>query len=165
MRTLILRGYLAVALFGLLIAVAVMAGIARAQEATVYHAIGTFEVALTPADPEVKEAGLGLSRYTLSKTFTGAMSGASVGQMLAGGPSNEVGTYVALERFVGTLDGREGAFLLAHRGDMNAEGYTLSITVAPNSGTGALEGISGDFALTVTGGEHRYDLSYSLPPE
>jgi len=164
MRTLTVRGYLAVAVIGLLVMVGwAAAGNAGAQEAAVQHATGTFEVAVTPADPEVKEAGLGLSRYTLAKTFSGGMTGSGVGQMLAGGPSEQVGTYVALERFVGTLDGREGAFLLAHRGDMNAEGYTLSITVVPGSGTGELAGISGDFALTIAGGEHRYDLSYRLP--
>ena len=128
-----------------------------------HHAVGTFEVSVTPADPEVVEAGLGLSRYTLAKTFSGGMTGSGVGQMLAGGVSAEEATYVALERFVGTLDGKEGAFLLAHRGDMNAQGYTLSITVVPGSGTGELAGISGDFALTLEGGEHRYDLGYSLP--
>lgn len=164
MRTLTLRGYLAVALIGLLVMVGwAAAGNAGAQEAAVQHATGTFEVSVTPADPEVKAAGLGLSRYTLTKTFSGGMSGSGVGQMLAGGPSEQVGTYVALERFVGTLDGREGAFLLAHRGDMDAEGFTLSITVAPGSGTGELTGITGDFALTIVGGEHRYDLSYRLP--
>lgn len=164
MRTLTVRGYLAVAVIGLLVMVGwAAAGNAGAQEAAVQHATGTFEVSVTPADPEVKEAGLGLSRYTLAKTFSGGMSGSGVGQMLAGGPSEQVGTYVALERFVGTVDGREGAFLLAHRGDMNAEGYTLSITVVPGSGTGELAGISGDFALTIAGGEHRYDLSYRLP--
>lgn len=164
MRTLTLRGYLAVAVIGLLVAAGwLAAGNATAQEAAMQHATGTFEVAVTPADPEVKEAGLGLSRYTLAKTFTGGMSGAGVGQMLAGGPSDEVGAYVALERFVGTVNGRQGAFLMAHRGDMNTEGYTLSITVVPGSGTGELEGISGDFALVIEGGEHRYDLSYTLP--
>lgn len=128
------------------------------------HAVGTFEVAMAPADAEVIEAGLGLSRYILSKTFTGGIRGVSSGQMLTGGPPGDTtGTYIALERVVGTLDGKEGAFLLAHRGDMSPEGYTLSITVVPNSGTGALAGISGDFALTLEGGEHRYDLSYSLP--
>lgn len=164
MRTLTLRGYLAVALIGLLVTVGwAAAGNAGAQEAAVQHATGTFEVSVMPADAEVKEAGLGLSRYTLAKTFSGGMSGGGVGQMLAGGPSEQVGTYVALERFVGTVNGRQGAFLLAHRGDMNAEGYTLSITVVPGSGTGELTGISGDFALTVAAGEHRYDLSYRLP--
>lgn len=91
------------------------------------------------------------------------MTGSGVGQMLAGGVSADEGAYVALERFVGTLDGKEGAFLLAHRGDMNAQGYTLSITVVPGSGTGELAGISGDFVLTIAGGEHRYDLTYRLP--
>lgn len=164
MRMLTVRGRVALILVGVLIVVGwLAAGSVRAQEAVVQHAKGTFEVSVTPADPEVKEAGLGLSRYTLAKTFTGGMSGVSVGQMLAGGPSDAVGTYVALERFVGSLNGREGAFLLAHRGDMSEAGYTLAITVVPNSGTGALEGISGDFALVIEGGEHRYDLSYSLP--
>jgi hypothetical protein len=164
MRTLTLQGYLAVALLALLVAVGVMAaGNATAREAAVQHATGTFEVSVTPADPEVVEAGLGLSRYTLAKTFSGGMTGAGTGQMLAGGVSAGEGAYVALERFTGTVNGRQGAFLLAHRGDMNADGYTLSITVVPGSGTGELAGISGDFALTIAGGEHRYDLSYSLP--
>lgn len=165
MRTLTFRGYLAVAVIGLMLAVGWVAGTALAQETAVHHAVGTFEVSVAPADPEVKEAGLGLSRFTLTKTFTGGMSGSAVGQMLAGGPSDAVGTYVALERFVGTLDGRDGAFLMAHRGDMDASGYSLSITVVPNSGTGELEGLSGEFHLTIEGGEHRYDLAYRLPAD
>lgn len=165
MRTLTLRGYLVVAVIGLMLAIGWAAGNAQAQEAAVHHATGTFEVSVTPADAEVKEAGLGLSRFTLTKIFVGGMTGNSTGQMLAGGPSDAVGTYVALERFVGTLDGREGAFLMAHRGDMDAEGYTLSITVVPNSGTGALEGLSGEFHLTIAEGEHRYDLAYRLPAD
>lgn len=167
MRTLTIRGYLAVALFGLLIAAGVMfAGKAKAQEAIVHHATGTFEVTMAPADAEVVEAGLGLSRYGLSKTFEGGITAVSSGQMLTGGPPGDTtGTYIALERVVGTLDGREGAFLLAHRGDMSPEGYTLSITVVPNSGTGALVGLSGDFALTIDDGKHHYDLSYTLPTD
>ncbi|MBX9615774.1 MAG: DUF3224 domain-containing protein [Caulobacteraceae bacterium] len=128
-----------------------------------HHANGTFTVTMTPADPEVVEAGLGLSRYTLAKTFEGGLSGTGTGQILAGGVSAGTQTYIALERVVGTLDGREGAFLLAHRGDMSPDGFSLSITVVPNSGTGALTGLTGDFALTITGGIHHYDLAYSLP--
>jgi hypothetical protein len=164
MRTLTLRGYLAVVALGVLVALCLIAiQPAHAQEAEMHHAVGTFEVSVTPADPEVVEAGLGLARYTLAKTYQGGMTGSAVGQMLSGGVSAEEGTYIALERFVGTLDGREGAFLLAHRGDMNAQGYTLSITVVPGSGTGELAGISGEFGLTIAEGEHRYDLAYRLP--
>ena len=129
------------------------------------HVIGTVEVAVTPADPETVEAGVGLSRYALAKTFQGGLIGVGRGQMLAGGPAGveTAGTYVALERVVGTLDGREGAFLLAHRGDINPGGYTLSITVVPGSGTGELAGLTGDFGLTITDGVHHYDLADRLP--
>lgn len=130
-----------------------------------HHATGTFTVTRTPADPEAVEAGLGLSRFTLAKTFGGGLTGTGTGQMLAGGVSTETATYVALERVVGTLDGREGAFLLAHRGDMGPQGFSLSITVVPNSGTGALAGLTGDLALSITGGVHHYDLAYRLPAD
>jgi len=166
LKILTARGLVAVAVLVAVVALAfVGVGQALAQDGAVHHASGTFEVSVVPADPEAVEAGLGLSRYALTKTFTGGLIGHGVGQMLAGGPagSETVGTYVAIERFVGTLDGREGAFLLAHRGDMAGEAYTLAITVVPNSGTGALEGISGDFKLTVEGGVHHYDLDYVLP--
>lgn len=164
LKTFTPRGLLVlVLLFVVAAALAVGVGGAYAEEATMHHATGTFEVGVAPADPEVVEAGLGLSRYTLTKTFTGGLAGAGTGQMLAGGPSETTGTYVALERVVGTLGGREGAFLLAHRGDMSPEGFTLSITVVPNSGTGALTGIAGDFGLTITDGVHHYDLAYTLP--
>jgi len=165
LKTFTPRGLIAMILvFAAAAALAIGVGRAQAQESgTVHHAVGTFEVAVVPADPEVVEAGLGLSRYSLSKTFSGGMSGAAVGQMLAGGPSAQTATYIALERFVGALDGREGAFLLAHRGDMSPEGYSLAITVAPNSGTGALAGIAGEFSLTIANGVHSYDLAYTLP--
>lgn len=168
MRALTVRGYLALAVVLTMLlgtAVAARAQTTVQENAAMHHAIGTFEVSMTPADPEVIEAGLGLSSYRLAKTFSGGLTGQSVGQMLTGGPGGETetGSYVAMERITGTLDGREGAFLMAHRGDMSPAGYSLSITVVPNSGTGALVGIAGELALTITDGVHHYDLAYSLP--
>jgi len=169
MRTLTMRGYLALfLLLGVVIAGVSFAGSAFAQSVAlpVRHATGEFVVSMTPDDPEAAEAGLGLASYRLSKVFTGGMIGSARGQMLTGGPegSQDTGTYVAIERFVGSLDGQEGAFLLAHRGDMTPDGYTLTISVVPNSGTGALAGIEGEFALTVgPDGAHHYDLAYRLP--
>ncbi|CAN5353088.1 hypothetical protein BH10PSE1_BH10PSE1_19800 [soil metagenome] len=172
LKTLTPRGLTAVVVLLVLVTgTFVWAGRALAQESpsiqhgAVHHASGTFEVSMAPGDPEAVEAGLGLSRYILTKTFTGGLTGHGVGQMLAGGPegSETVGSYVAIERFVGTLDGHKGAFLLAHRGDMAGEDYSLSITVVPGSGTGALAGIAGDFKLTVENGVHHYDLAYTLP--
>ena len=161
MRFLSFRGYLLLATLSLI--VLGLCGTAQARETTMQHAIGTFDVTVTPADPEVVEAEVALARYAFVKAFSGGMTGSSSGQMLAGGIGQARGVYVALERFVGTLDDREGAFLMAHRGDINVEGQTLSITVVPNSGTGDLAGISGEFALTITDGVHQYDLAYRLP--
>ncbi|MES2861269.1 MAG: DUF3224 domain-containing protein [Pseudomonadota bacterium] len=166
MRVLTFRGYAALFVAAVLLTAGLfVGGVARAQDGFVRHAVGTFDVEMTPGDPEAIEAGLGLSSYALSKTFEGGIDGVSVGSMLAGGPAGveTAGTYVALERVVGTLDGKEGAFLLAHRGDINAEGYSLSIAVVPGSGTGELTGITGDFELTIVDGVHHYDLAYRLP--
>jgi hypothetical protein len=73
------------------------------------------------------------------------------------------GAYVALERVEGTLDGRHGSFALVHRGLVDDGAQDLAIIVAPGSGAGELAGLAGTFHLTIEGGEHRYDLEYSLP--
>ena len=35
--------------------------------------------------------------------------------------------------------------------------------IAPDSGTGALQGITGTFEIKIEGGAHLYDLAYTLP--
>jgi hypothetical protein len=39
----------------------------------------------------------------------------------------------------------------------------LSITVVPDSGTGDLAGLAGDFKLTIVDGLHFYEFEYTLP--
>jgi hypothetical protein len=41
----------------------------------------------------------------------------------------------------------------------------LSITVVPDSGTGALTGLTGTMAIVMTGGTHAYEFDYALPAE
>jgi len=36
----------------------------------------------------------------------------------------------------------------------------MSITVVPDSGTGELEGIEGDFKIDIVEGKHFYDFAY-----
>lgn len=54
---------------------------------------------------------------------------------------------------------------MVHRGVMDKGAQELSITIVPGSGTENLAGITGVFHLKIEGGEHRYDLEYSLPAE
>jgi len=126
------------------------------------HAAGTFEVKLTPQDDKSDDKSIG--RMTAEKQWRGDLVGTSAGQMLTGGDvkTGSAG-YVAMEKFTGTLQGRQGTFILQHSGTMTAGKGDLIITIVPNSGTDALNGISGKLAIKIENGKHFYDLEYSLP--
>lgn len=131
------------------------------------HATGSFEVTITPeAQAEPPADGLPTSRLGIAKTFSGGMTGAAVGTMLAAGAPKpgQPAAYVAVDQFNGTLDGRAGGFLLLHRGTMTrAGGGELTVVIAPDTGTGALAGIAGTLSIEVKDGKHLYDLAYTLP--
>ncbi len=121
---------------------------------------GAFEVKLTPADIE----GERLGRMTIAKQFHGPLEAASQGQMLsAAGEVKGSAVYVAVERVTGTLEGKTGSFVLHHRGVMDRGQPSLSVLVAPDSGTGELGGLSGELTIKIEGGQHFYEFVYSLP--
>lgn len=136
------------------------------QEASVSRqASGTFNVSITPVPPAEDAASDIPGRMTLAKTFHGGLTGTGEGEMLGAMAPDQSGAYVAMERVRGALDGRNGTFMLVHRGIMDRGARELLITVVPGSGTGELEGLTGIFHLTIEGGEHRYVLDYTLPTE
>lgn len=127
------------------------------------HATGTFDVKLTPQTDD-KNADPSLARMTIDKQFHGDLEGTSKGQMLAAGDPKTSGVYVAIEKFNGTLKGRSGGFILHHTGLMTRGVPQLSITVAPESGTGQLAGVAGKMTINIAAdGKHSYDLEYTLP--
>ena len=126
-------------------------------------ATGTFQVEMTPEASEDR-AGSTLGRLALDKTFHGDLEGTSHGTMLTARGSVEGSAgYVALERVEGVLHGREGAFVLQHGGVMSADEASLSIRIVPDTGSGALVGISGTMEIERDGEVHRYTLAYTLP--
>ncbi|WP_260597093.1 DUF3224 domain-containing protein [Sphingomonas endolithica] len=142
-------------------------GAAPAPEGTAMkHAAGTFEVVITPEAQDAPAGGMPTSRMGIVKTFSGGMAGTATGTMLAAGtpkPGQAAG-YVAIDQFRGIVDGHAGGFLLLHRGTMTkAGGSDLSVIIAPDSGTGALEGITGTFTIEIKDDKHLYDLAYRLP--
>src|SRR5687767_11304244 len=52
-------------------------------------------------------------------------------------------TYVGLMHATGTVDGREGTFVLDGRGTYDGTTAAITGTIVPGSGTGELAGISG----------------------
>jgi hypothetical protein len=126
---------------------------------------GEFEVKVNPQkadNAEAEKAGLG--RMSLDKRFHGALDATSTGEMLS--LMSEVkgsGVYVAIEKVTGKLEGRSGSFVLHHRGTMTRGVPELSVTVAPDSGTGELAELTGEMQINRPGGKHFYEFSYTLP--
>jgi hypothetical protein len=151
----------------ILIATCIIFGVAHQKEATMtQHAIGTFEVKLTPqplsgqSDPNDKSIG----HMSGEKQFHGDLEGTSRVEMLsAGSPEKGSAGYVAMERVTGTLKGRSGTFILQHSGTMNHGALELSVTVVPDSGAGQLAGLSGKMTINIVNGKHFYDFEYTLP--
>lgn len=130
------------------------------KEPFMFHAAGEFEVSLKP----VSAADEAPMRMSIDKQFHGDLEATSVGQMMAGS-NEETGArvYVALETVTGSLKGRKGSFILAHRGTMSANGQALSVIIVPDSGTDQLKGIAGNLDIDIRDGKHFYTIDYTLP--
>ena len=127
------------------------------------RAAGTFDVKLTQQSTDAEDSGTTLGRYALEKQFRGDLDATSKGEMLSAGTQTKGSAgYVAQERVTGTLAGRSGSFVLQHTGVMNRGAPGLTITVVPDSGTGALAGITGTMNIIIEAGKHSYELDYDL---
>ena len=126
-------------------------------------AAGTFEVTMNPDPPYDVNEGASIGRVSLKKQFTGDLEASSSAEMI--GVRAEVkgsAGYVAIERVVGTLNGRTGSFVLQHSGTMTRGKGELSVSVVPDSGTGELKGISGKMTIEISDGKHSYSFEYAL---
>ncbi|HET9662099.1 MAG TPA: DUF3224 domain-containing protein [Thermomicrobiales bacterium] len=108
-----------------------------------------------PNDEDVP--GPRIVRTVVKKTFTGALTGASVAELLTCESESGSAGYVAMERVEGTLDGLDGTFVLQHGGIFDA--VTGKATpygaVVPGSGAGELSGLRGS-------AEYKHDESGAL---
>ena len=127
------------------------------------QAQGGFTVAMRPLELEGADNDR-RGRMVIDKRITGDLVATTRGQMLTAMTGVEgSAVYVAVEEVTGTLAGRSGSFMLHHRGVMARGAQELSVLVVPDSGTGELAGIAGEFRIRVVDGRHHYTFSYSLP--
>jgi hypothetical protein len=120
---------------------------------------GDFEVSMLPQqDPEFE-----VGRMTIDKVYSGDVVGTGQGQMLShmSAVKGSAG-YVAMEKFVGSVAGKQGSFVLMHCGLMDKGKPSLDIKIVADSGTGELTGISGTMSIEVVEGQHVYQLDYKL---
>ncbi|MFD3328730.1 DUF3224 domain-containing protein [Streptomyces sp. NPDC058701] len=136
------------------------------------RASGTFKVvsftpaSLTPQPPV--ETGLPVGVATMEKRYRGdTLEGRSATVFTAAFDQEAgVGSYVAMESFEGSLDGREGAFNFVHSAatDGGPARAAEHFAIVPGSGTGALAGITGGGGLRVEAdGTHRIWFDFALP--
>ena len=115
-------------------------------------------------DPAV-QTGLPVGVSTMEKSYQGEVSGRSATLFTAAfDQATGVGTYLAMESFEGSLNGRSGAFNFAHSAttlgtDRGGEFFVL----VPTSGTGELKGVSGTGGMSIDAdGTHRIWFEYEL---
>jgi hypothetical protein len=133
------------------------------------RATGSFTVkAFVPTglrpEPDVATA-LPVGVATMEKHFEGEVAGRS-GTVFTSAfdQATGVGTYVAMESFEGSLQGRPGAFNFVHSaatsgGDRAQEFFAI----VPSSGTGELAGITGGGGMAVDAdGTHRIWFDYEV---
>ena len=128
------------------------------------RATGTFTLTIDPQQPPYDTVdGVTLGRVTIEKQFQGDLEAASRVEMLSArvGTTGSAG-YVAIERVAGALHGRAGSFVLQHSGTMARGAPSLTVTVVPDSGTGALASLAGRMTIDIVDGEHRYAFDYTL---
>lgn len=127
------------------------------------QAKGTFEVKLSPLPTSAQSQAAGVSRMSIDKRLLGDLEATSAGEMLAfSADVDGSAVYVAIERVTGSLHGRAGSFVLHHRGIMTRGAPQLTISVAPDSGTGQLAGLTGQMTIDIVDGAHFYELKYVI---
>ena len=125
---------------------------------------GTFEVKPTFEPPFDTRPGAKIGRATFEKVFQGPLSAESHVDMLSA--TSEVqgsAGYVALERIVGSIEGKQGSFVVQHSATMDRGVPSMTLTVVPDTATGTLTGLRGSMAIDVVEGEHFYTLDFTLP--
>lgn len=123
---------------------------------------GIFDVTMRPEADASAETGS--ARMRLEKRYHGALDASALGTFLGARTAVEGSAgYVAIERVSGTLDGRQGSFVLQHAGSMERGSLRLEIHVVPDSADGELQGLRGQLGIRIDAGKHYYSFDYTLP--
>ncbi|HEY3191788.1 MAG TPA: DUF3224 domain-containing protein [Solirubrobacterales bacterium] len=113
-------------------------------------------------EPYGEAEGAELSRVRISRTFTGDLEGESTAELMIA-KSEGGGGYVGHDRITGRLGGKSGGFVFQHGGIMGPDGVSNTGTIVPGSGTGELEGITGEGTMLADeDGNHTLTLQYEL---
>jgi hypothetical protein len=104
-----------------------------------------------------------MTKAAVTKTFTGDVAGEGHVEYLMMYRSDGTATFVGLERFVGSIAGKTGTFVLQRTGTFENGTAKESYSVVPGSATGELRGLRGAGTSAVGHGmEHPFVLDYEF---
>jgi len=128
----------------------------------VSRAVATFVNDVYEEGDAVEHDGVALRRVHIERSFSGDIEGRSTCELTTSGLQRGMAAYVAIDVISGTLDGREGTFVLSHRGTVSSAGAVTAGEVVPGSGSGGLEGLEGSAEIAVEDGVHHLILEYRV---
>jgi hypothetical protein len=103
------------------------------------------------------------TRVSAAYTYEGEIEGESTLEYLMFYRTDGTGVFVGLERVVGRVGGRAGAFVLQHSGTFHPTGVDVSWFIVPNSGTDELQGLHGKSSYSLAGhGPYPFILEYGF---
>lgn len=94
-----------------------------------------------------------LTQARIRNDFHGDIEGSSDLVYVMTYISDDRGTFMGYEQVHGTLSDRDGSFVLRHDGTFADGTVRAALNIVPDSGTGALAGISGEGEYVATQGQ------------
>ncbi len=124
-------------------------------------ATGQIQVKTWESIPFDTTGGPSLNELRVTETFVGDIAGDGAARMLQTLRADGSASFVAVERVVGTLDGRAGSFVLQDAGTLEGSLVKGTWFVVKGSGTGELAGLCGEGSFEAELGQHaHYTLTY-----
>jgi len=104
-----------------------------------------------------------LVHVTITHDYHGEIEGEGTLEYLMVWPTEEIASFVGMERVVGRIGDRSGTFVLQHTGTLDHGIASTSWFVVPGSGTGDLLGLRGEGGYTSGHIQpHPFDLDYDF---
>jgi hypothetical protein len=118
----------------------------------------SFEITKWDQSSYDESGELTLGRASVGKTFSGQLQGTSAAELLMVGTEAGPAAYTAVERFTGTLKGKEGEFVMLHGATADEDASSGKIVAA----TGGLAGMTGTVLFEHDDEGPRLTLDYEL---
>lgn len=94
-----------------------------------------------------------LARVSATHRYQGDIEGEGKVEYLLAYTVNGSASFVGIEHVTGSIEGREGSFVLQHVGSFEGERSRSTWVVVPGAGTGELSALRGDGNTTAGQGE------------